>query len=151
MVYRSLRHERGNPDTDDSWNRRVSMPNNPCEAYTANQIGHRGRPHSPEVWYSFDTKFHADDDVVNDTEVNTKDSSLVRIRRVCRSPQGVACLKRSTQELGRPFMLLRTKRVAGTVLQESKGCRMVRRESDSLIVLRARESRAHGEGVSNVT
>ncbi len=74
MVYRSLRHERGNPDTDDSWNLRVSMPNNPCEAYTANQIGHRGRPHSPEVWHSFDTKFHADDDVVNDTEVNTKDS-----------------------------------------------------------------------------
>jgi len=66
----------------------------------------QGIPYIPEVWYSLVTEIRADDDVFNATEVNTTVSICARGRRVCRGPQGVAWLKRSTQELGRPCMFL---------------------------------------------
>ncbi len=104
----------------------------------------------------------------NATEVNTKDSFMARIRRVCRSPQGVACLKRSTQELGRPCILLRTlwnpvisheretriqsrywtPTVGYQVCQtmDRKGWQTGCRESDSLIVLRDGKADHMGKG-----
>jgi len=39
--------------------------------------------------------------VVNETEANTKESLMARFWRDCRRPQGVACMKRNTGELGR--------------------------------------------------
>ena len=57
-----------------------------------------------EAWYSVVTSIKAVGNVVNVTEANTKESFFggARFRRDCRRPQGVACMKRSTQELGRP-------------------------------------------------
>jgi len=57
QVCRSLRHGRGNPDTGDTCHRTAFFWNNLCEAYTAHRIGHRGRPRSPEVWYSLVTAY----------------------------------------------------------------------------------------------
>jgi hypothetical protein len=127
------------------------QPTKLCEAYTAHRIGHRGRPHSPEVWYSLVSELHADDDVFNATEVNTKVSILVRDRRVCRGPQGVACPKRRMREPGRPFTLLRRKKnrrygypIAQRMPDGVKGVGLTHSTP-------RRESRSHGEGVSNVT
>jgi len=63
----------------------------------------QGERRSPEAWYSTVISIDADGDVFNVTEANTKESlEQARFRRVCRCHQGVACMKRSTQELGRP-------------------------------------------------
>ena len=82
---------------------RIDKPlNDPHEAYTGNHIGHRERGDLPK----HDTAsliYKADGDVIHSTEAETKDSSKARIWRVsrCRS-KGVACMKRSAMEPGRP-------------------------------------------------
>jgi len=73
----------------------------PDEAYTGNHVGHREYA-PPEAWYSVVTEMNAVANVVNETEANTKESLMVRFWRDCRRHKGVACMKRSTQELGRP-------------------------------------------------
>ncbi len=42
----------------------------------------------------------ADGDGVNESEANTERVVMVRLRRVCRGPQGVACMERSVENLG---------------------------------------------------
>ncbi len=88
-----------------------------------------------EAWYSIVKSIKADGDVFNVTEANTMESLVLcracsgteqaRFRRVCRCPQGVACMKRSTQELGRPcqFLIVRVGMKYPFLLEE----RMVRR------------------------
>jgi len=61
-----------------------------------------GSMRTPEAWYSVVTKMNAVGYVVNETEANTKESLLARFWRDCRRHQGVACMKRNIQELGRP-------------------------------------------------
>jgi hypothetical protein len=85
-----------------------------------------------EAWYSIVKSIKADGDVFNVTEANTKESLVLcracscteqaRFRRVCRCPQGVACMKRSTQELGRPcqFLIVRVGMKYSFLLEEKK-------------------------------
>ena len=82
------------------------MSNDPHEAYTGNYAGRRGR-RSPEAWYSTVISIDADGGVFNVTEADTKESlEQAGFRRVCRCHQGVACIKRNTQEPGRPCKFL---------------------------------------------
>jgi hypothetical protein len=70
-------------------------------------------------------------------EVNTETA----FRQAVENPpgfKGVACAKRDVQELGRPGVL----HVNGRVNNEKEGYPMVRRESDQLIVLGGRDSKA---------
>ena len=61
--------------------------------------------------------------------------------------EGVACMERSTKNLGYPISSCSI----GKPIQQKEGRLMVYRESDSLIVLRGRESRLHGEGADSGT
>ncbi|MCP4348297.1 MAG: hypothetical protein GY795_22645 [Desulfobacterales bacterium] len=58
------------------------------------------------AWYSVVTENRAVGHVVSKTEACTKESSEAGFRRDCRRLQGAACMKRSTQELGRPWPFL---------------------------------------------
>jgi hypothetical protein len=60
----------------------------------------------PEVWYSLVRAKNADGEDFNASEANTEESREVRFPRVCRGPQGVACMERERQELERPHGLL---------------------------------------------
>jgi hypothetical protein len=55
----------------------------------------------PEVWYSLVRAIDADGDDLNASEAKTEESLKVRFPRVCRGPQGMACMERERQELER--------------------------------------------------
>jgi hypothetical protein len=55
----------------------------------------------PKVWYSLVRAIDADGDDLNASEAETEESLKVRFPRVCRGPQGMACMERSVRELGR--------------------------------------------------
>ena len=81
---------------------RIDIPSNdPHETYRGNHVGHR-KDAPPEAWYSVVTEMNAVGNVVNETEADTKESLILRFWRDCRRHQGVACMKRSTQELAKP-------------------------------------------------
>jgi hypothetical protein len=44
----------------------------------------------------------ADGDGVNGPEATTEGVAMVRLRRVCRGPQGAACMERVVENLGDP-------------------------------------------------
>lgn len=94
-----------------------------------------------EAWYSIVKSIKADGDVFNVTEANTMESLVLcracfgteqaRFRRVCRCPQGVACMKRSTQELGRPcqFLIVRVGMKYPFLLERKNGTQDIQQYS----------------------
>ena len=94
---------------------------------------------------SFETASNAEEDMFNVIELNTEAPLYGEVWRLSRGQRTRHAWREVVKDLGDP---LHSMVVHGMPYNQQEGKQMMQRESDSFIVLRERESRLQGEGMS---
>ena len=107
----------------------------------------QGKAHVPAVWYSLVRAFKQTATVLTHRKPTQQHRFWVRCWRVCRGPQGVACMERSVENLGDPGGSGAQQGV-GKLSRPQEGRLKTFRESDQLTVLRDKQVEVRRKGLT---